>query len=1081
MNERLRILIVEDNPADADFIHELLPQAGPLHFQVESAQRLSEALARLERRDIDLVLLDLGLPDSQGLQTFHELQKVAADIPVIVMTGNDDQELAMAAVRDGAQDYLVKGQISGRPLIRAVRYALARQKAAEALRQSEHKYRTLVENIPQMIFIKDRDARFVSVNDSFARSLHVRPEDIIGRTDGDFLPKELADKYHADDQRIMRTGRMDEFDEKTVEDGREIWIHTVKTPVRNELGQITGVFGIFWDISEEKRAEAELQKFNRALRLVSQCNLEMMHATDETALMQAVCRLAVEQGGYRMAWVGYAEHDEAKSVRVAADAGFVDGYLATANITWADVERGRGPTGTAIRSGKPVHTRNILADPAFAPWREAAIRRGYASSIALPMMNEGRCFGSLTVYAGEPDVFDAREIELLAGLANDVAFGIAALRHRAEHRRAEESLQASESRFRTLIEKSPVAISISRAGRTIYVNQKFLELYGYQSVEELAGRPIGDDLAPEFREMVMERAQRRARGETVPSEFEGVGQRNDGSQFPVHVNVSLVELPDGKASMAFLTDITERKQAERQMKEALDFNRTIISDAAVGIVAYNAPGQCVLANEAAAKILNGAAPRLLEQNFRQLVSWRASGLLQMAEEVLATKEPRQREAHLTTSFGREVWLASHFSHFIQNGEPHLLHIFIDATDKKNLETQFLRSQRMESLGTLAGGIAHDLNNVLAPILISIQLLREELTDPALKKLLDGLEINVNRGAELVQQVLMFGRGVKSDREIVHVQHIAHEIKDIVRETFPKSVEFQMEIARDLWPVSCDPTQIHQVLLNLCINARDAMPGGGKLSLRLENVVLDKAYAGRNPEAQPGPYVLISVQDTGMGMTAEVQEHMFEPFFTTKEQGKGTGLGLSTTLGIVKGHGGFILCASAPGKGSVFKVHLPASAATAAATSSKTTQMPRGHNELILVVDDEPVILEIAQATLTHFGYRVLPATNGTEAVEIYRKRRDEIAAVITDMAMPVMDGPATIIALQLINPDVKIIATSGFSSKMTTPGKSGAAFKHFIHKPYTSATLLQEIHAILHEDSTEESAPKNDKGRPDGK
>jgi PAS domain S-box-containing protein len=1450
MSEKLRILIVEDNPADADFIHELLPQAGPLYFHVESAQRLSEAVARLERGNIDLVLLDLGLPDSQGLETLHALQKVAVDIPVVVMTGNDDQELAMAAVRDGAQDYLVKGQMSGRPLIRTVRYALARQKAAEALRQSEHKYRTLVEAIPQRIFVKGPDYRYLSANENYARDLGIKPEEIVGKTDFDFHPRELAEKYRADDRRIMRMGKTESFEEKAVVQGRECWVHCVKTPMKNEAGEITGVLGIFWDITERKRADAELQKFNRALRLVSQCNLEMVHTTDETALMQAVCRLAVEQGGYRMAWVGFAENDEAKSVRVTARAGFVDGYLDTANITWADVERGRGPTGTSIRTGKPVYTRNMITDPAFVPWREAATRRGYASSIALPMMNEGRCFGALTIYSGEPDVFDTMEIGLLAGLANDLAYGIAALRHRAERGRAEETLQASESRFRTLIEKSPVAISISRAGRTIYVNQKFLELYGYQSAQELAGHLIADDWAPECREMITERTRRRARGETVPSEYEGIAQRKDGSQFPVEIKVSQVELPDGPASMAFLTDITERrrdaqriadalsfnqamlgaspvgiivfkatgecvsasealvkiaggpreallkqnfhqleswknsgmlaaaedalatqterfletqstttfgrkgwfscrfttfqyrgephllllvnditerkraeqallaseatlhavfqaapigicimkdrlfqsanafwcesfgypeksllgksprmlyesdeeydrvgrelyahlqergiatagtrlrrsdgvlrdvilttaplrdgdptagivttirditerkraekeiertalewqttfdameeavwildrdnrilrtnkaaekffnhpccdmmakpcweiahcatgpipncpfvlarksghremvelqqdgrwlafavdpitdagghiagavhivsditerKRAEQQMKEAFDFNQTIIADAAVGIVAYKASGQCVLANEAAAKTLNGPVPRLLEQNFRHLVSWHASGLLQIAEEVLATKEPRQCEAHLTTSFGREVWLASHFSHFIQNGEPHLLHIFIDATDQKKLESQFLRSQRMESLGTLAGGIAHDLNNVLAPILISIQLLKEEIADPALKKLLDSLETNVSRGADLVQQVMVFGRSVKTDREIIHVQHIAHEIRDIVRETFPKSVEFQMEVARDLWPVSCDPTQIHQVLLNLAINARDAMPGGGRLSLRLENVTFDKAYAGRNPEAQPGPYVLISVQDTGAGIPAEVQEHMFEPFFTTKEAGKGTGLGLSTTLGIVKSHGGFILCESAPGKGSVFKVHLPASAAPGSVTSSKTTQMPRGHNELILVVDDEPSILEIALATLTHFGYRALPAANGAEAVEIYRKRHDEIAAVITDMAMPVMDGAATIIALKAINPDVKIIASSGFSSKMTMPGKSRVPFKHFIHKPYSSAKLLQEIHAILHEDSTEESAPKKDKARPGGK
>ena len=440
MNNHLRILIVEDNPADADLIREMLPPAGPLRFQIETAPQLSAALARLARQDIDLVLLDLGLPDSQGLPTFHALQKVAADIPVIVMTGNDDQELSLAAVRDGAQDYLVKGQISGRPFIRAVRYALARQKAAAALRQSEHKYRTLVEGIPQKVFVKDPDGRYLSANGNYARDLGLQPGDIAGKTDFDFYPKELAEKYRAEDQRILRLGKTESSDQKYLQDGRETWIHCVKTPVKNEAGEITGVLGIFSEITAQKQMEEALRKLNRALRLISLCNQEMVRATDEAALLQAICRLAVESGGYRMAWVGFAEPDEAKSVRLASQAGFVEGYLDHFNVSWADVEPGRGPTGTAIRTGKLVHASNLATHPGFAPWRAAALQRGYASSIALPLMDKDRCFGALTLYAGEPDAFDSQEIELLAELAGDLAYGIGTLRQRAERERAEAEL-----------------------------------------------------------------------------------------------------------------------------------------------------------------------------------------------------------------------------------------------------------------------------------------------------------------------------------------------------------------------------------------------------------------------------------------------------------------------------------------------------------------------------------------------------------------------------------------------------------------------------------------------------------------
>jgi nitrogen-specific signal transduction histidine kinase/ActR/RegA family two-component response regulator len=387
----------------------------------------------------------------------------------------------------------------------------------------------------------------------------------------------------------------------------------------------------------------------------------------------------------------------------------------------------------------------------------------------------------------------------------------------------------------------------------------------------------------------------------------------------------------------------------------------------------------------------------------------------------------------------------------------------DITEKKKLETQFLRSQRLESVGTLAGGIAHDLNNVLAPLLIAVQLLKTKITDAGGQKLLDTLEANVLRGAKLVKQVLAFGRGVKGERIPVQPARVAQEIQQIIHETFPKSVEFQTDSAADLWTVTGDATQLHQVLLNLCVNARDAMPDGGRLSIKMENVVLDKVYAARNPEAKPGPYVVITVADTGTGIPKEIRNKIFEPFFTTKAPGKGTGLGLSTCFGIIKSHGGFINCYSEAGKGSVFKVYLPADTNPFETKNlaMEQSKLPCGHDELVLVVDDEGPILTLTQEMLERFGYRALTVVNGAEAVSVYKERQHEIAVVITDMAMPIMDGPAAIIALKTINPKVRIIGSSGLDTQDGVTKAKDAGVEYFIPKPYTTEALLLTLQKVL--------------------
>ncbi len=402
----------------------------------------------------------------------------------------------------------------------------------------------------------------------------------------------------------------------------------------------------------------------------------------------------------------------------------------------------------------------------------------------------------------------------------------------------------------------------------------------------------------------------------------------------------------------------------------------------------------------------------------------------------------------------------------QNEQPKsILAIYTDITERKRLESQFLRVQRMESIGTLAGGVAHDLNNMLAPITMSIHMLQEKVNDEEGRALLDTLQASAQRGAELVNQVLSFARGVEGQRVPINPAHLIREIQKIVRETFPKSIEFRFDPGREVWMVTGDPTQLHQVFMNLCVNARDAMPDGGRLTVTVENLTLDEVYVGMNPGSKQGAYVLIKVADTGTGIPSGIKDKIFEPFFTTKEIGKGTGLGLSTTQAIVKSHDGFINVYSEPGKGSIFKIYLPAQT-TAKATEKiavEKTQLPRGHGELVLVVDDEDGIRTAARKTLERFGYRVLLANNGAEAVSLYARHGDEIAVVLTDMAMPVMDGPSTIIALKVMNPKVKVIASSGHASSGGVAKAVDAGVEYFIPKPYTAEQMLKILAQVLHE------------------
>jgi two-component system, cell cycle sensor histidine kinase and response regulator CckA len=386
----------------------------------------------------------------------------------------------------------------------------------------------------------------------------------------------------------------------------------------------------------------------------------------------------------------------------------------------------------------------------------------------------------------------------------------------------------------------------------------------------------------------------------------------------------------------------------------------------------------------------------------------------------------------------------------------------DVSEKKQFEAQLLRTQRVESIGTLAGGIAHDLNNVLAPVLMSVEMLRPKLKDEQSARMISILESSAKRGAQMVKQILTFARGATGERVLLHPRQLIREMAKIAKETFPKGIQTQVKVPENLWAIMGDPTQLHQVLMNLAVNARDAMPTGGTLNFTAENLLLNEEDAKKHGAAKPGCYVMISVGDSGCGISREILDKIFDPFFTTKEKGQGTGLGLSTVMGIVKSHKGFLQVQSELNKGTQFKIYLPALETMAEQQQeAETRRLPKGHGELILLIDDELPFLSMAKEALETNGYRVLTAVDGVEGVAVYSAHRNEIKGVFTDMLMPHMDGPATIKVLKRLDPSLRIVALSGLMDGDRVKAATGREDIELISKPFTTETLLNAVHDAL--------------------
>ncbi|HEX4629378.1 MAG TPA: response regulator [Chthoniobacterales bacterium] len=647
----------------------------------------------------------------------------------------------------------------------------------------------------------------------------------------------------------------------------------------------------------------------------------------------------------------------------------------------------------------------------------------------------------------------------LARLGPAVSQALAQRELRKEGARAEESIRLSQERFSLFMDNLPGFAWIKdNERRYVYANKSLRQMV--MRGRDWFGKTAADispELAAVYESSDREVIETRSPTETVEPILEGEEQRTVlASKFPIL---------DIEGQVSFICgigiDITERVQAQQRIREQAE----IINRAHDAIIARDFESQRITFwNKGAENLYGWTAEEAVGRPIGELIFADPKELEPLTKTLLSCDEFRGEVRQLTKD--KKELIVEGRATLVRrpDGSPYsVLIINTDITEHKKLETQLLRAQRLESIGTLASGVAHDLNNILAPIVMGSAILRRKEITSQDDEVLSLIESCAQRGSAIVRQVLTFARGADGDRLNLPVGPLIKDVAKIAGETFPKKISVRTRIAEPLWTVIGDPTQLHQVLLNLCVNARDAMQAGGTLTLTAENFPVDDHYASMTPGAKAGPHVRFEVTDTGMGIPPQNLEKIFDPFFTTKELGHGTGLGLSSVIGIVKSHGGFMSVYSEVGRGTTFKVFLPATTEAEMLQETSDAVVPPAQGELLLLVDDERPILQIGKALLEGHGYQILTAEDAAEALAIFAKRMDEIGLVLTDLSMPVMDGIALIRTLRKMKPDIPVIASTGRGGQEQHSQELEELNIHAcLTKPYNKETLLSTLHDALH-------------------
>ncbi len=719
-----------------------------------------------------------------------------------------------------------------------------------------------------------------------------------------------------------------------------------------------------------------------------------------------------------------------------------------------------GSCGTAAFTREIVAVQDIATDPRWEAYREVALAHGLRACWSVPVLGgSGEVLATFAVYHTAPFIPAPAHLELVRRF---VHLARVAIQNDLAHRQ----LRASEEQFRAVFRDAGIGLSIAdMTGRFTHTNPAFQLMLGYTE-EELMQLGLLDVTHPDDRA-----------GNLVPLEEVRQGRRDsfvlvkryiarDGRVLWAHVTVTATHDAAGRVTgtVALASDITRERAAEQERRLQQSVLQMASRLGRLGAwsldVDSNAPR---LSEDALAIYELPPDAAITVSDFRRVFDTQQLPRLRAAFDACVTHgTPFDEELRLTTRSGRVRWVRL-IGEALRDESGRVVKLqgaVQDITERKRHEQQSLRSQRLESIGTLAGGIAHDLNNVLTPIAMAVGVLQQGEHDEGRLQILGVLEQSAKRAANMVQQVLSFARGAEGHRSRVDPRKVVGDVAALLTDTLPKHIRLEIDVAEDVLPVDADPTQLHQVLLNLCVNARDAMPDGGTLRITASNVV---GKPGEAPGGASLRRVCFSVQDEGQGIHPDVLDKIFDPFFTTKPPGQGTGLGLSTSLAIVHAHGGVIDVASTPGQGTRFDVVLPAAASAGAVEDAPgdTDDVAGGHG-VVLIVDDEPAVRLMSRHVLQRSGYRVLEASSGDEALAMLSRHGRDIVVVLTDMMMPGMDGPALIRAIGGRGTGVPVIGMSGIGVPERLTAAEVASLGGFLQKPFTPETLLAAVHRALH-------------------
>jgi PAS domain S-box-containing protein len=881
-----------------------------------------------------------------------------------------------------------------------------RKKSERKLKEWHELMQYIIHHDPNAIAVLDKDLKHIFVSKRFLDDYRVKEKNIIGKHHYDVFP-DIPEKWRDVHRRALAgeiiSGEDDIFvrEDGTIDNTRwecRPWYHAD--------GSIGGIILYTEVITKRKQTEAMIRESEERYRtLFSTMAQGVVYQSADGKIIRA------NPAAERILGLSLDQIQGRTSI----------------DPRWCSIMEGgspfpgdQHPSMVALRTGEPVHGVTMGV---FNPSTESY---NWILIDAIPLSEHGEP----VVYTTFTDITGQKQIET--------------------------ALRQNKERYRTLVEALDVALCRWLPDTTLtYTNEQYRRIFGIKT--ETTTQKWVNFLPESIREETVSFYDNLTRNPRTES-YEHAVTLADGTQrFYQWIDTPII---DNKGKVVEFQsvgiDITDRKESEQQIVE----QAALLDVTQDAILVHDFDDRILYWNKGAEKIYGWKKEDTIGKNIRKLLFKKDTKEIAEAEKAVMKEGVWRGEFTHITRDGKDIAIESHWSLILdEKGEPKAnLVVNTDVTEKKNLEQQILRTQRLESIGTLAGGIAHDLNNIFAPILLAAESIRKKLPDEESLRILSMIESSAQRGSDLIMQVLSFARGVEGERTLIQIHQIVDEIGKIMKETFPKSISLHANVPDDLPMISADATQIHQVLINVCVNARDAMPLGGVIEIFAESLILDEQYVRMHIDAKPGHYIHITVADQGVGMPPSIVERIFEPFFTTKEIGKGTGLGLSTVHTIVKSHGGFISVYSEVGKGTTFRIYLPTQEGVHIASTAQKTEIIPGNGELILVVDDEDNIREITKTTLETYGYSVITAADGTEAVAMYAARVKEIAVVLTDMVMPHMDGAATIRALHKMNPKVKCISVSGLIQNVHNLPQETVVF---LHKPYTSEILLKTIHEMI--------------------